>query len=140
MDRRVEVKQVGDMIRLCQTNGIEAGTFIMLGYPGETKNDIKETIRHLKNSNPDQYTITITYPIKGTPLYEEIEADITSKNDWTTSTDRQIDFRRNYSKRFYEHAVRWVYNEVNFSREKNPISKLKFKLKSLAAQTLMSIS
>jgi radical SAM superfamily enzyme YgiQ (UPF0313 family) len=139
MDRRVEVQQVGDMIKLCKRYGIEAGTFIMLGYPGETKKDIKETILHLKTSDPDQYTITITYPIKGTPLYEEIKDRIISKNNWTTSTDRQIDFKRNYSKRFYELAVKWVYNEVNFSREKRPIAKLKFKLKSLAAQAIMSL-
>jgi radical SAM superfamily enzyme YgiQ (UPF0313 family) len=52
---------------------MEAGTFIMLGYPGENEHDIKETLHHLKYSDPDQFTITVAYPIKGTPLYTEVE-------------------------------------------------------------------
>jgi radical SAM superfamily enzyme YgiQ (UPF0313 family) len=76
MDRRVDVAVVRQMIQLSQKKGIQAGTFIMLGYPGETTADINETIHHLKVSNPDLYTITIAYPIKGTPLYQEVEADL----------------------------------------------------------------
>ena len=65
MDRRVEVEQVRNMIQLARQHGLEAGTFIMLGYPGETEADIEETIRHLQLSHPDHYTITVAYPIKG---------------------------------------------------------------------------
>ena len=93
MDRRVDVNQVGDMIKLTRKHGIEAGTFIMLGYPGETEEDIEETIHHLKQSNPDHFTITVAYPIKGTELYQEIEAIQTTNLDWSTSTDRQVDLR-----------------------------------------------
>ncbi|MCY7411010.1 MAG: B12-binding domain-containing radical SAM protein, partial [Chitinophagales bacterium] len=63
MDRRVDVEQVSEMIRLSKKNGIEAGTFIMLGYPGEDDEDVKQTLQHLKNSDPDYYTITVAYPI-----------------------------------------------------------------------------
>ncbi len=45
----------------------------MVGYPGETEADIYETVSHLKQSNPDLFTITVAYPIKGTPLYQETE-------------------------------------------------------------------
>ena len=74
MDRRVDVNQVRSMIQLTKQHGIEAGTFIMLGYPGETEEDIEETIQHLKESDPDLFTITVAYPIKGTELYQEVEA------------------------------------------------------------------
>ena len=37
----------------------------MLGYPGETEDDILKTLDHLKNANPDIFTITTAYPIKG---------------------------------------------------------------------------
>jgi radical SAM superfamily enzyme YgiQ (UPF0313 family) len=118
MDRRVDVNVVRQMIQLAQKKGIQAGTFIMLGYPGETTADIEETIHHLKVANPDLYTITIAYPIKGTPLYEEVEANFTVFPDWDKGTDRDIDFKRTYNKKFYEYAVRLVYNEVRFHKEK----------------------
>jgi anaerobic magnesium-protoporphyrin IX monomethyl ester cyclase len=65
MDRRVDVEQVRRMIKSARKEGIQAGTFIMLGYPGETEADIRETVEHLKDSNPDLFTITVAYPIKG---------------------------------------------------------------------------
>ncbi len=110
MDRKVEVDKVREMINRTKSHGIEAGTFIMVGYPGETLEDIKETVYHLKVATPNQLTITKAYPIKGTELYDEIEKDITTHLDWHTSTDRQIDFKRNYSPKFYEYAIRYVVN------------------------------
>jgi anaerobic magnesium-protoporphyrin IX monomethyl ester cyclase len=139
MDRRVDVKQVREMIRLTRSYGIQASTFIMLGYPGEEKEDIRETIRHLKESEPDQYTITIAYPIKGTPLYAETESRFYGQLEWEKSTDRDIDFKRQHTRKFYEYGLRWVFNEVNFDREWNSKNKnwLKlpyYKMKSIAAQ------
>ncbi len=140
MDRRVEVTQVRDMITLSKKHGIETGTFIMLGYPGETKQDIKETIKHLQVSNPDHYTITIAYPIKGTPLYNEIESKITTQYNFIHSTDRDIDFKRTYAKAYYQHAIRWVYSEVVNYKEKSMLKKVKNKVRSIIAQGFMALN
>jgi anaerobic magnesium-protoporphyrin IX monomethyl ester cyclase len=146
MDRRVNVNTVKDAIVKTNEIGIETGTFIMLGYPGETEVDINETITYLKNANPTHFTITIAYPIKGTSLYTEIENDITIQPEWETSTDRQIDFKRTYSRKYYDYAVRKVVNEVNFHKEilkgknKNTIKALKLKTKSLLANGMMMVS
>ena len=143
MDRRVDVKEVRTMIKLAKSYGIEACTFIMLGYPGEEKEDIRETIYHLKESNPDIYTITIAYPIKGTPLYAETESRFHGTLDWESSTDRDIDFKRANTRKFYEYGIRWVYNEVGLHKEltgkKNWIKLTNYKLKSIAAQSGMWI-
>jgi len=56
MDRRVDVGVVQSAINNANALGIETGTFIMLGYPGEDKKDIQETISHLKKSNPTHFT------------------------------------------------------------------------------------
>jgi anaerobic magnesium-protoporphyrin IX monomethyl ester cyclase len=138
MDRRVDVHKVREMILLSRSYGIEAGTFIMLGYPGETRADIKETIRHLQNSMPDYYTITLAYPIRGTPLYNEVENTI-SGDQFDVITDRDLDFKREYSKRYYEYALRWVHNEVSLKKEKRLFGRWKFRLKSHVAQMLMAM-
>ena len=112
MDRRVDVGQVRDMIRAARQAGIQAGTFIMLGYPGETEADIRETVEHLKASNPDLFTITVAYPIKGTGLYEQVEAKLHSLQPWAERTDRELDFPRTYPRQYYDFAVRWTVNSV----------------------------
>lgn len=114
MDRRVKVSQVREMLLAAKAEGIETGTFIMLGYPGETEEDILETIHHLTQSDPDNFTITIAYPIKGTGLYEETLSTHTTSLPWNQSTDREIDFQRLYPRSYYEYAVRYVVNEVKY--------------------------
>ncbi|MEO5570401.1 MAG: radical SAM protein [Bacteroidia bacterium] len=141
MDRRVKVEQVSEMIQLAKTYEIQSGTFIMVGYPGETEKDIEETIAHLKKSDPDVFTITVAYPIKGTPLYNEVEPDFIKQLPWEHSTDRQLDFKRTYSRKYYDYAVRWIYNEMEVHKHRNninPFSKIPvLKIKSFAAKSLM---
>lgn len=140
MDRRVDVNQVKKVIQDTNAMGIETGTFIMLGYPGETEKDITETIQYLKDANPTLYTITVAYPIKGTSLYNEIEHKITQQPDWETSTDRDIDFERTYSRKYYQYAVSKVVNEVEFHKAKTGLRALKLKTKSILASGLMKWS
>lgn len=118
MDRRVEVGQVRAMIRAASRASIETGTFIMLGYPGETEADIRETVQHLKEANPDLFTITVAYPIKGTGLYETVKETITARLPWESSSDRDLDFQRTYSRRYYDYAVRWTVNAVHWHKAK----------------------
>jgi radical SAM superfamily enzyme YgiQ (UPF0313 family) len=140
MDRRIDVEQTRQMIKKIKAVGMEAGTFIMLGYPGETEEDIVETMNHLKDSLPDQFTITITYPIKGTPLYAQVEKDFLTHFPWESSTDRDIDFKRVYERDYYEHAVKWVSNEVyakKFVSSGNYKTALRCKLIALKHRWLM---
>ena len=108
MDRRVEVDVVKKAIQDTNALGMETGTFIMVGYPGETMEDIKITTKYLKDADPTHFTITKAYPIKGTSLYNDIEDKITIKPDWETSTDRDIDFKRTYSSGFYDYAIKYL--------------------------------
>lgn len=142
MDRRVDVNHVKKIIQDTNAMGIETGTFIMLGYPGETAKNIDETIQYLKEAKPTHYTITVAYPIKGTSLYNEIEDKITDQPNWESSTDRDIDFKRTYSRKYYNYAVSKVVNEVEFDRErsKTSLKAIKLKTKSLLATGLMKIS
>jgi len=127
MDRRVDVGQVRAMIQSARRAGIEAGTFIMLGYPGETEADIRETVRHLKESNPDLFTITVAYPIKGTGLYEEVQASSFSELPWAGRTDRDLDFPRTYPRRYYDFALRWTQNSVYLHKARLAGKALTFK-------------
>ena len=116
MNRMVKVEKVAEMIKLTKKYGIETGTFIMLGYPGETEADIIATRNYLLDADPDHYTVTIAYPIKGTPLYEEVEHRFTKNLAWETTTDRDKDFQRTYPRKYYDHAINWINQEISSHR------------------------
>lgn len=143
MDRRVDAQQVREMIQLAKKTGIQTGTFIMLGYPGETEDDILESIEHLKASDPDFFTINKAYPIKGTKLYNDVESLIISEVDWKNTPDSQIDFKRTYKSRYYDFAIKKVFNEVwrvKFRNQGKHFKSFKCCIKSIAASIGMYLN
>lgn len=143
MDRKTDVRHFREMLKLAKMHGIKTGTFLMLGYPGETVDDINESIKHLKDCDPDYFTINKAYPIKGTALFDDVQDLIFEDYNWESTPDRDIDFKRTYSKKYYDFAIRKVYNEFYTFKSKNQkqLSDLiKFKAKSVAATIGMALS
>jgi radical SAM superfamily enzyme YgiQ (UPF0313 family) len=138
MDRRLDVGQVREMIRLTRQYGIEAGTFIMLGYPGETLEDIEDTVRHLRKAKPDQCTVTLAYPIRGTQMHQEVKDSI-PETSWESASDRDLRFRRTYSDLFYRQAVRRVGCEVALLRPSGTLRYLRLKSLSIASAAAMRL-
>ena len=110
MDRRVELNTVQSMMQATQEKGMQAGTFIMVGYPTETHEDILQTMEHIKKANPNLLTITQAYPIKGTGLYLDQEDEFVNEIDWENETDRDIKLKLPYSDKYYKHAIRYLVN------------------------------
>ncbi len=128
MDRRVNIEKVQETIQLAQKLGMEAGTFIMVGYPEETHEDILATMRHIERCNPSILTLTKAYPIKGTDLYSEVESKIINPLPWATSTDRQIQFELPYSDAYYTNAIRYLMNGWQAKKTGKLIPKIKQKV------------
>lgn len=117
MQRKVNAADVRDKTHLLQKYGIETGMFIMLGYEGETMDDLNETLEHLKKANPDIFLTTVAYPIKGTPYYSQVESRVMSDLPWEARSDRTLVVAGSRSKRFYRFATRWMVSEVALHRE-----------------------
>lgn len=128
MDRRVSAEQVREMIIMSKKAGLETGTFLMLGYPGETLEDIDKTVNHLKLANPDHFTLTLAYPIKGTVFYEEVTTTlrVPISGHWGDYSDRDLDFRRTYKTGFYKHAMRFLNHQMAAYSYKSVKERLSF--------------
>ncbi|HMQ61800.1 MAG TPA: radical SAM protein [Flavilitoribacter sp.] len=133
MKRMVRIEKVTEMVRLTKQHGMETGNFIMLGYPGEKEADIRRTLHFLKAAEPDHFTLTVAYPIKGTEMYAETEGEFLTSHPWETSTDRDIDFKRPYSRRYYQHAMNWIQREMA-ARSLSGFSALKTRVRAWSAR------
>ncbi len=54
---------------LAKKAGIEANLFVLVGIPGETLSDFKETIACTRECNPQHVHLSIFYPYPGTDLF-----------------------------------------------------------------------
>ena len=90
--------------RSSNRRGIQTGMFLMWGYEGEDLPDIEATFEHVKACRPDIFFTTVSYPIKGTPYYDEVAPKLVQLGGWRDSTDRDIRIRGRHSRRFYQAA------------------------------------
>src|SRR5262245_45909484 len=106
------VQEVQAAVTQLKQNGIETGMFFMWGYEGEDLSDIEATYRHVKSCKPDVFLTTVSYPIAGTPYYEEVAPKLIQLGEWSTTTDRDIRIRGRHSRRFYQMADQLLRSET----------------------------
>ena len=104
MQRGVTVQQVQTAVKQLREQGIQAGMFLMWGYDGEDLQDIEATCEHVKACRPDVFLTTVSYPIKGTPYFEEVADKLVQIGAWRTATDRDWKIHGRHSRRFYQFA------------------------------------
>ena len=116
MQRGVTVEQVRESVRLCQQQGIQTGMFLMWGYNGEELSDIEATVQHVKGCQPDVFLTTVSYPIQGTPYYDEVAPRLVQVRDWAQSTDRELKIVGRHSRGFYQFADQLLKSEVTLQK------------------------
>lgn len=116
MERGVTVEEVQTAVSLARSRGIKAGMFLMWGYEGEDIEDIEATVEHVKRSNPDTFLTTVSYPIKGTPYYQEVSSRLVSLKIWSEGSDRDYRIRGRHSRQFYQFADQLLRSEVELHR------------------------
>jgi anaerobic magnesium-protoporphyrin IX monomethyl ester cyclase len=90
--------------------------FLMWGYEGEEMEDIEATIRHVSNTKPDIFFTTVSYPIKGTPYYQQIQSKLVQVKPWAQSSDREIKIVGRHSRTYYAHADKLLRDEVHLAK------------------------
>ncbi len=116
MQRGVSVEQVRRAVKLAQKHGIQVGMFLMWGYEGEEIEDIAATVEHVKQSNPEVFFTTVSYPIKGTPYFDAVQGKVALPGEWNGATDRDYVIRGRWGRDYYRLADVWLRSEVEASR------------------------
>lgn len=117
MKKDITIKQIKDAFKLVNKVGIPSSASFILGYPGETRETLEETLELAKEINPIMAFFFIAIPIVGTELYTQAkENNLLLNSDWTgwvqmaeepmirtenLSTNDLMDFRKKAYKSFY---------------------------------------
>ena len=128
MRKGTTVAQVREAARITQDVGMQAGFFILLGYPDETTADIRMTIDFLKETRPDVVGTSVAFPIKGTEFYQRVEKRVMPNENWSSRNQNKLLFKGKYPRLYYWFAVRWLVKEVNVNKmwrmKKRPYSRI----------------
>lgn len=85
LKKGIMLDSVKRAVELTKKTGIETLGYFMLGIPGESEKEIKETIEFAKNLNVDYAQFSIATAFPGTELYQIAKAENRVPKDWQDS-------------------------------------------------------
>ena len=113
MDKGTRVDQVCMAREHLRRQGIRACFFLQFGYPGETWEDIRQTVQLVRQTRPDDIGVSVSYPLPGTKFYERVREELGEKTNWVDSDDLSVIFKGTYSDEFYRALRDALHAEVN---------------------------
>src|SRR5215212_3862129 len=139
MEKGTRVEQIHEATRRLKGAGICVGFFLQFGYLGETRGDIEKTIQLVRDCDPDDIGISVSYPMPGTKFYEAVREQLGEKQNWQDSQDLAMLYQGPFSTAFYRKLHSVVHKEFRARKAwkswKNArdIAKLGYNLLSLPA-------
>ncbi len=82
MGKKTTVDENERAIRITREAGLQCYVDLFLGYPGETRETIRETSRFLARTRPTGINMGVLFPLHGTHIYERAKRDGTLVGDW----------------------------------------------------------
>jgi radical SAM superfamily enzyme YgiQ (UPF0313 family) len=134
MEKGIRVDQIAQATTRLREAGIEVAYFLQFGYPGETLDDIGQTLRMVRNNMPDDIGISVSYPLPGTSFYERVKAQLGQKQNWLDSNDLAMMYRATYVPQFYRALHALVHAEFRARRSTDAMKRGFFELKKLVLQ------
>ena len=121
MNKGVSIKQVENAFDICKRVGIKTLAYFMMGNPGETLDDVKDTLRLSQRIKPDFMQMTILSPFPATAYYlTAIKEGVCKTDVWREYANNiNDDFRPPlwsqpggiYSREELESHLRWFYGK-----------------------------
>lgn len=72
--KRININKVLEIVSVIKEVGIPFTAYLMIGFPGETNAQVKETIEFGKRLEADYYSLSILAPYYGTEVFNSLEA------------------------------------------------------------------
>jgi anaerobic magnesium-protoporphyrin IX monomethyl ester cyclase len=124
MNRGTKLHQVERTAQALRDEGIRQFWFLMLGYPGETLEDIEATLQLFRRFSPEEYSVSIAVPIPGTRFHQTVKDRLLGRKRPTTrgSGGRSLLFEAAYPQNLYRWQQARFGLDAALGRAKDRIS------------------
>ncbi|HEY7269211.1 MAG TPA: radical SAM protein [Dehalococcoidia bacterium] len=116
MEKGTTVEQVREARRRLGEAGIKVAFFLQFGYPGETWEDIQATVQLVRESNPDDIGMSVSYPLPGTPFFERVQSQMRERQNWVDSEDMAMLYDGPYATAFYHRLYDALHAEFRLQK------------------------
>ncbi|HEV2317882.1 MAG TPA: radical SAM protein [Thermoplasmata archaeon] len=79
MNRGTKLAQISRVAAELKAHHVRQFWFLMLGYPGETVEDVEATLKLFRKFSPEEYSVSIAVPVPGTRLYDLVKERLTGR-------------------------------------------------------------
>jgi radical SAM superfamily enzyme YgiQ (UPF0313 family) len=117
MDKGTRVWQVFEARENLRRHGIRAGFFLQFGYPGETWKEIEKTIAMVRETQPDDIGVSVSYPLPGTKFHQMVSDQLGPKENWSDSDDLDMMFQGAFTTEFYRALADALHLEVRSGKD-----------------------
>ena len=94
LDKKTTVEDNYKVMKICKDNNIIICADIMIGTPGETREDLEQTVKLIYKAGPEIVWVSITSPIPGTYLHDQVRElgllNMTDKIDYKRFSFKKI--------------------------------------------------
>jgi radical SAM superfamily enzyme YgiQ (UPF0313 family) len=116
MEKGTTVEQVREAARRLKEAGIRPGFFLQFGYPGEDWADVQATLQLVRDCDPDDIGMSVSYPLPGTPFYERVKDSMTARGNWIDSEEMAMLYDGPYSTAFYHRVYDALHAEFRIRK------------------------
>ena len=113
MNKGITVEEILTARARLQAEHIRVGFFIQIGYLGEQLEDVLATRELIERARPDDVGVSVSYPLPGTPFYEQVKAQLGTKTHWQESDDLEMMFHGTYRSEFYRAVRALLHDQVS---------------------------
>ena len=112
MEKGIRVEHIAEARTNLARHGIRACLFLQFGYLGEEWEDIEATIRMVREVQPDDVGISVSYPLPGTGFFQIVKQQRTTQEHWNDSDDLAMTYSGAFPTEFYRALSDALHQEV----------------------------
>lgn len=101
MDKGTTVEQIAEATRRLHAVGVRVAFFLQFGYPGETREDLEKTLQMVRDCQPDDIGMSVSYPLPGTKFHNNVKLQLGDKQNWVDSADLEMMYQGPFTTAFY---------------------------------------
>lgn len=117
LNRHHSQETIISAFQIAKKYGLATHAFTMIGFPGETRQSIKETYKLLRQTQPDTVQTTIFYPLKRTKLFEKVVNEGLFNPKTPMSKGYYGETSLNLPESQKKELLRWQYILTNYNRK-----------------------